>query len=265
MMRKIPTMKQRLQQQDVQLGAFVFSVDPAMPEVYAAAGFDFIVVDMEHGPNDLSAVLGHLRSSRGAGINAVVRVGVGDLPNIPRLLDAGCEGIVMPHLGLDDGNQAGGTTAALRSMKYHPAGDRPTCTGVPAASYGLADFGGVVERANGEVLSIGMVEDRECVARIDDILARREVDWLMPGPADLSSSLGVHGQVRSPPVLKAVDTIFAAAARHNIPVGMYINDPDELPEWTKKGARFIVLSIDLKWLGRTLKAAAEKCRSLAAQ
>jgi len=255
--REFPTMKQRLQTDDVLLGAFVFSVDPAIPEVYAAAGFDFLIVDMEHGPNDLSATIGHLRSSRGAGINTIVRVGAADIPNIPRLLDAGCEGIVMPHLGLVDT-----ASAALRSMKYHPAGTRPTCTGVPAASYGLADFGNVATRANAEVLSVGMVEDRECVARIDDILARNEVDWLMPGPADLATSLGVHGQVRSPAVLQAVDTIFAAAKRHNIPVGMYINDPDELPEWTQKGARFIVLSIDLKWLGRTLKVAAEKCRAL---
>ena len=260
-MRTFPTMKQKLKQQDVLLGGFLFSTDPAVPEVYAAAGFDFVIIDMEHGPNDLSATIGHLRASRGAGINAVVRVGVADLSNIPRLLDAGCEGIAMPHLGLEDGNHAG-SAAALRSMKYPPVGDRPTCTGVPAASYGLADFGGVVARSNQDVLSIGMVEDRECLTRLDDILARKEVDWLMPGPADLSSSLGVHGQVRSPTVLQAVDTIFAAAKRHDIPVGMYINDPDELPEWTKKGARFIVLSIDLKWLGRTLKGAAEKCRSL---
>jgi 2-keto-3-deoxy-L-rhamnonate aldolase RhmA len=256
-MRKIPTMKERLQQEDLLLGAFVFSTDPAMPEVYAAAGFDFLIVDMEHSPIDLAAAVGHIRSSRGAGINTIIRVGVADLPNVPRLLDAGCEGIVMPHLGLDEN-----ASVALRSMKYHPAGDRPTCTGVPAASYGLEEFGRVVARSNDEILSIGMVEDRECVTRIDEILARKEVDWLMPGPADLSTSLGVHGQVRSPQVLQAVDTIFAAAARHNIPVGMYINDPSELPEWTKKGARFIVLSIDLKWLGRTLKTAAEKCRSL---
>jgi 2-keto-3-deoxy-L-rhamnonate aldolase RhmA len=260
MKHRIPTMKQRLQQsQDLLLGAFVFSTDAAMPEVYAGAGFDFVIVDMEHGPNDIASTLGHIRSARGAGINAVVRLGASDFANIPRLLDAGCEGIFMPHLGVT----RTGSSEALKSMRYHPDGERPTCTGVPAASFGLHTFGEVVTRSNRDVLSVGMVEDRECLARIDQILETEKVDWLMPGPADLSSSLGVHGQVRHPTVLEAVDKVFAAAAKRKIPVGMYINDPDELPEWRKKGARFIILSIDLKWLARTLKTAAEKCRSLA--
>ena len=82
----------------------------------------------------------------------------------------------------------------------------------------------------------------------------------MPGPANLSTSLGVHGRVREPVVLKVVDKVFAAAKERNIPVGMYINDPGELPEWRDKGARFIALSMDLKWLGRTLKTAADACR-----
>ncbi len=67
--------------------------------------------------------------------------------------------------------------------------------------------------------------------------------------------------LREPVVLKAVDKVFTAAKERDIPVGMYINDPSELPEWRDKGARFIILSIDLKWLGRSLKTAAEACRA----
>ena len=112
------------------LGGFVFSTDPAMAEIYAAAGFDFIIIDMEHALNDLHATVAHLRAARGAGINAVARVGAANLANIQRLLDAGCEGVFLPHLGMP-GTE---TNEALRALKYHPDGVRPTCTGVSAAS-----------------------------------------------------------------------------------------------------------------------------------
>jgi len=255
---RAPTLKQRIREQDLLLGGFVFSVDASMPEIYASAGFDFIIIDTEHGLCDLTAAVNHIRAAKAAGIHAAVRVGPADLHNIPRLLDAGCEACFIPHLGHHDSSRE-----ALRSMRYHPMGERPTCTGVSAANYGLADFGGVVSASNRDVLSVGMVEDRECVDAIDEILARKEVDWLMPGPADLSSSLGVHGQVRHPTVLAAVDKILASARKHDIPVGMYVNTPQELPEWKAKGAKFIILSIDLKWLAISLKGAVQALRAAA--
>jgi 2-keto-3-deoxy-L-rhamnonate aldolase RhmA len=250
-------MKTCLNDSSMLLGGFVFSTEPAMAEIYTAAGFDFVIIDMEHALNDMGSTVAHLRAARGAGIHALVRVGEADLSNIPRLLDAGCEGVFLPHLGMP----GKGTSEAIRTLKYHPDGIRPTCTGVRAANYGLAEFGKVASESNRNILSVGMVEDAQCIENIEDILdTGEEVDWLMPGPADLSTSLGVHGRVREPIVLNAVDKVFRAAQERGIPVGMYINDPSELPEWRDKGAKFIVLSIDLKWLGRSLKSAAKVCK-----
>jgi 2-keto-3-deoxy-L-rhamnonate aldolase RhmA len=249
--------KDRLKTDDFLLGAFVFSTDAAIPEVYAAAGFDFVVVDTEHGLNDVQTTLGHLRSARAAGIHALVRVGPSMLGDVPRLLDAGCEGIMLPHFGLP----SAGASEALRNTRYAPEGTRPTCTGVSAASFGTAHFPDYVKRANRDIVTLGLVEDRECVDDIDDLLGRREVELVMPGPGDLATSLGVPGQLLHPEVKAAVDTVFQVANKHGAQIGMYINSPAEIPEWHARGARFFILSIDLKWLGTSLKAAAHACRS----
>lgn len=250
-------LKSRIASGEFLLGSFVFSTDPSIPEIYASAGFDFVIVDMEHGLNDIQGAVSHLRSARAAGIDAVVRIGPANLGDVPRLLDAGCEGIMIPHFGLP----GSGATEALRSTRYSPSGTRPTCTGVSAAGFGIANFASYVERANRDILTIGLVEDRECVEDIDAILERKEVEWVMPGPGDLATSLGVPGQLRHPRVEGAVDRVFSAAGRSKTPLGMYINSPAEIAPWRAKGARFFVLSIDLKWLGLSLKAAADACRA----
>jgi 2-keto-3-deoxy-L-rhamnonate aldolase RhmA len=255
---QISCLKKKAQEQDFLLGAFVFSTDPALPEIYSAAGFDFVVIDMEHGFNDFGNALAHLRSARGAGINALVRVGQANLGNVTRLLDAGCEGIIVPHYGV----KGSGATEAFQSMRYCPEGNRPTCTGVRAVDYGLSDFAAYVERSNREVLRIGLVEDRECIDSIDEILNKGEVDWLTPGPADLATSMGLPGQLRHPQVVDGIEKMMAAARRRNIPFGMYINDPNDVPTWLEKGSKFFILRIDLLWLARSLKVAADACREL---
>ena len=249
-------LRQKMEANEFLLGSFVFSRDSTVPEVYAAAGFDFVIVDMEHGLNDVATTIAHVRASRASGIDALVRVGGANLLDIPRMLDAGCDGIVVPHFGLP----GAGVAEALQTMKYHPVGTRPTCTGVSAAEFGLGNFAACAERANANIISVGLIEDRESVADIDGILDRKQVDWIMPGPGDLATALGVHGQLRHPKVEAAVDQIFAAARKRKQPIGMYINDPSELPTWHAKGACFFVLSIDLKLLARSLQVAAASCR-----
>jgi len=241
------------------LGAFVFSTDPAIPQIYAEAGFDFVVVDLEHALNDLRSAMQHLQACRAAGIHAFARIGGADLANVPRLLDAGFKGMMLPHLGI----AAAGTDTAVQALRYPPDGLRPTCTGVPAAGFGLSNFARYAEASNRDVVSIGLVEDGEAVERIDQILDRKGADWIMPGPGDLASSLGVHGQLKHPTVEAAVDKVLDAAAARGIPAGMYINDPSEAAPWIARGVKFLVLSIDYKWLGKTLKAAAEACRPAA--
>jgi 4-hydroxy-2-oxoheptanedioate aldolase len=233
------------------LGGFVFSTDPNITQIYAAAGFDFVIVDMEHTLADTQVVAAHLRAAKASGIEAIVRIGRSQIYDVPRLLDAGSGGLMLPHLGLPEY----GADAALRSLRYAPDGDRPTCTGVPAAGFGLTRFADYARRSNAEATAIGLVEDKACVESIDSVLAGGQVDCVMPGPADLSVSYGVHGQFTHQLVQGAVTTVLDAARRAHVAAGLYISDPSEIAEGVSRGFSVFVLSIDYKLLGAALKTA----------
>jgi 2-keto-3-deoxy-L-rhamnonate aldolase RhmA len=250
------SLKDKLRVKRPLLGGFVFSGDPDIPQIYAECGFDFVIIDTEHGLNDLRSVHAHLRSCAAAGIHAIVRLGVANFPDAPRLLDAGAEGFMIPHLG-----HGAGTKELLQSMKYWPEGSRPTCTGVQMAGYGLRSFAECVERSNRDILSIGLIEDRECVESIDRVLDESGVDWIMPGPADLASSLGLHGKLTHPNVRAATETVIAEAKRKDIAVGIYVNDPAEIAAWLDKGIGFFVYSIDYRVFANALRAVATACRA----
>jgi 4-hydroxy-2-oxoheptanedioate aldolase len=253
--------RDRLRDGETLLGSFVFSTDPNVTEIYAAAGFDFVILDLEHTMGDMQTVARHLTAARAAGIVPIVRVGRTQLADVPRLLDGGSQGLMLPHFGLPQYGAGG----ALRSMRYAPEGERPTCTGVPAVRYGLAPFADYVRRANAEVTAIGLVEDKACVERIDDALAEGLVDCVMPGPGDLSVSYGVHGQFQHPLVRDAIAAVLAAAKRRNMPAGLYISDPSEMAAGLAQGISVFVLSIDYKLLGNALKAAAGRMRDESAR
>ena len=249
------TLKDKLRINQPLLGSFVFSGDPNISEIYAECGYDFVIIDTEHALNDLRTVQTHLRACSAAGIHAVVRIGAANYADAPRLLDAGAEGIMIPHLGF-----GAAASEVIASFKYWPQGTRPTCTGVQIAGYGLRNFAQAAERANQSVLSIGLVEDRECLDKLSEVYEQTKVDWVMPGPADLASSLGLHGQLTHPDVRAAVDKIITEAQRKNIAVGVYINEAQEISAWQGRGVGFFVYSIDYKVLGKALRTAAVACR-----
>ncbi|WP_439588329.1 HpcH/HpaI aldolase family protein [Hydrogenophaga sp.] len=234
------------------LGGFVFSSDTNIPAIYAKAGYDFVVLDMEHCLNGLPGIQAHLRSCAAAGIAALVRVGASHLADVPRLLDGGAQGICFPHLGL----AGSGVAEALASMRYAPQGTRPTCTGVAAAGFGLDPFPTYAQRANASLLSLGLVEDREIVEDIDHVLDTSPVDWVMAGPADLATSYGLPGELKHPTVLRAMEATLRAARHRHIATGAYIHGMDELPAGIDAGHRFFIHAIDYKILGKSLQASA---------
>ncbi|MEZ5816506.1 MAG: aldolase/citrate lyase family protein [Hyphomicrobiaceae bacterium] len=249
--------RDRVRAGDKLLGGFVFSSDPNITQIYAAAGFDFVIIDMEHTLADTQTVAAHLRAAKASGIEAVVRIGRSQIHDVPRLLDAGSSGLMLPHLGLPDY----GADIALKSMRYAPEGERPTCTGVPAAGFGLAPFAEYARRSNAETTAIGLVEDKVCVDTIDEVLAAGLVDCVMPGPADLSVSYGVHGQFSHTLVQDAVTTVLDAARRKRVAAGLYVSDPSEIAGGLARGFSVFVLSIDYKLLGLALKAATAEMQS----
>jgi len=244
------SLAERMQDGDCVYGLFVFSPDPAHTEIAGIAGFDFVIVDLEHAPLDIRDVLGHVRAADAVGLSVVVRVADDAPAQVARLLDAGVQGIVFPHVGLSSAR----TSAAVSALRYAPAGDRPACTGVRAADYGLSPFSDYVERSNHTTLAIGLIEDVSAIDRLEDVLSSVRLDVVMPGPGDLAASLGLPGALTHPDVRAEIDRVVNAVhARKGTGIGAYVGSVEEAAAWRRRGASFIAYSIDYKILAATLR------------
>jgi 2-keto-3-deoxy-L-rhamnonate aldolase RhmA len=247
-------LRQKLRDRTPVHGTWIFSSDPAMTEIAASAGFEFVIVDREHTALSWSDITGHARAAAACGASLLVRIAEPSATEVMHALDLGAAGVVIPHFGLD----AEATLSAARAMRYAPEGDRGTCTGVRINQYGLGDFAEVARRSNEEAVIVALVEDPDVLPRLPAILDEIAVDAVFPGLADLSAALGLAGQFGHPTVIEAVDSLMASAMARGIPVGAYVANPSQMSKWLGGAASFFVYSIDYKIVAegyRTARAA----------
>lgn len=157
--------------------------DPAIIEAMLAEGFDCVILDWQHGFHDFATLQAAIVSAHAAGAATMVRIGVGQFAEASRFLDWGAAGIIAPMI-----NSAADAKAFVEFMKYPPHGAR---SWGPARSANLTKLGGIdhLKAANGFTLAIAMIETREALAALDDILAVDGLDGVLVGPSDLSITL----------------------------------------------------------------------------
>jgi len=178
--------KRRLFDPGTQFGIWCSLADPVATEVSASAGFDFLTIDAEHGPNDLRTVLGQLQAATAYSTSVIVRVSQGDTALIKQVMDIGAQTIVVPIV--ETAEQAEALVAATR---YPPDGIRGVAT-ARAARWGRVDD--YFARANEEACLVVQIESANGLANIEAIAAVEGVDALFVGPSDLGASLGYLGQ-----------------------------------------------------------------------
>ncbi|WP_430297597.1 HpcH/HpaI aldolase family protein [Sinomonas sp. B1-1] len=217
------------------VGLYCSVPSPVIVDMIGHAGFDFVILDTEHalvGPAELAALL---TAARATGLDALVRIAEGDHAAILRALDAGAAGVVVPHVRC-----RADIDAAAKAARYHPDGTR-SLGGGRAAGFGEEDPVQLISRANAEVVVAALIEDREGVEAIGDILAGGGVDLVLPGPGDLSQSYGVPWQVRHPEVRAAVEAVHQACSRHGVPFAPMATHPEAAARWKAAGARSFVM------------------------
>ena len=227
--------RSRLRDGEPLLGSIVTLPVPAVAEVVAGAGFDWLWIDMEHGPLDLLAVEGVLRA-RGMAAG-VVRAPANDPVWIKRILDTGCDGIILPHV-----NHAADARAAVDAAYYPPRGHR---------SFGVARAHGYGTRLQ-EFLAgdapppavIVQIESAAAVAAIDEILAVDGVDAALIGPFDLSGSLGRLGDVAHPEVAAAIEAVAAAGRARGVPVGIFAASAELARAYLGRGFSPVAVGVD---------------------
>ncbi|MDX3906690.1 MAG: aldolase/citrate lyase family protein [Pigmentiphaga sp.] len=233
-------------------GISVGTPQPALIQMCGYAGYDFVVIDNEHGPASVETVGEAIRAAHGVGLAPIVRTFEQD---IPRLLDAGACGIQVPLV--ETAEQA---ARMVRACRYPPAGSRSVAFSTPAARYGFGDRGTHIEASNRAVAVILMIETAEAMAHLDDILAVPGVDAVCVGPTDMSYSLGVGGNGNHPKVREAVAECVAACKRAGVAVGANAFSGDECREHVAMGMTYHTMMMTLL-LGATLRGGLASMRA----
>ena len=235
-------------------GTFLGTASPIVAEVCAAAGVDWLLLDLEHGSGGEEQVRAVVPAAAAYGAATVVRVESAARVRIGRVLDLGAAGVMLPRL-----DSAEEVATALRHLQYPPHGDRGVATYNRACRYGL-DVG-ALDRAAGEILAIVQIESARAVDDVDKIAAIDGVDVLFVGPRDLSHDLGVPGDVTAPAYLAALDRVRSAAHQHGKACGLLVPDSAAAAARKTEGWTFITIASDSALLAGALGTELHQARS----
>jgi 2-keto-3-deoxy-L-rhamnonate aldolase RhmA len=199
--------KGKMRQGKLAIGTYVGLADPAVVEVIGLAGFDAAFIDMEHTSFDFGTVEAMIRACDLTGITSLVRVPDGNPKTILRVLEAGAQGIQVPHVaGVDD------ALAAVKAVRYAPMGERGMAGATRAARYGSVSLEEHMATSNTEILLAVMVEDKAALDQLGEIASLAGVDLIAVGPYDLSAALGITDP-RDPLLKRTIDGIAATLRR----------------------------------------------------
>jgi 4-hydroxy-2-oxoheptanedioate aldolase len=236
------------------LGTFIGMATPVSTEVCAASGFDWVLLDLEHGAGGEEQVREAVPAAGSYGVPTLVRVEAAERIRIGRALDSGAAGIMLPRL-----DSAAEVEAALTHLRYPPAGDRGVATYNRACRFGLDP--GALDRANQETLCVVQIESAAAVAAAEEIAAIDGVDVLFIGPRDLSHDLGVPGDIAAPVYVQALETVLAAARRHGKAGGMLVADGAAAADRLPQGWSFLAIGSDSTLLAATIRTELDRART----
>jgi 4-hydroxy-2-oxoheptanedioate aldolase len=231
-------LRSRISAGETLYGTFLQLGSAIAAELVARAGFDWVIIDLEHGAGTEADLLASLLAVSTTPTSALVRPQSAERIRIGRALDHGAHGLMIPRIDVPE--QA---REAISFMRFPPDGVR----GLALSTRGA----GLTERTHAEVRGINehlvgiiQIESPSAVAHADEIAAIDGVDVLFVGPADLSHSLGIPGQFDHPDYLAAVERTVAAAEAHGKATGILLRDPGALPRHLDLGFRFIGIGAD---------------------
>ena len=242
--------RKALLERQVTLGTWLQINNATAAEVLANTGYDWISIDIEHTDIDIVSLTNLLRGMYGRGVAPIARVTTNDTIEIRRVLDGGAQGVLVPFVCTAEQAQR-----AVSAAKYPPWGVRgySFCR---ANDWGI-NFAGDVQTANDETAVIVMIESKEGVENIGDILAVEGVDAAFIGPYDLSGSYGIPGQIQSPVVRDACRTVIEACEAANKSVGLLLvrPTPDAIRQVIEDGFTLICMGLDTVFIDEGARAA----------
>ena len=247
-------LKERLRAGETLAGCFLNLGSSLTAEIMGRAGFDFSVIDLEHGSGTEVDVLSQLQALEATDAGVIVRVESHERQRAHRVLDLGAEGIMFPRV--DSAPEAAGAVAGLR---YPPQGVRGVATANRACAFGTR-YREYMESAASTLLGVVQIESESALASVDAIAAVDGADVLFVGPMDLTQSLGILAQFDHPRYGEALETVSAAAHRHGKSLGVLMARPEDFDRYHALGFRLIACGSD----GTLLNAGARRQMELLA-
>lgn len=250
--------KEKLKRSEVSAGSWMTLAHPSIAEILGRAGFEWVVIDMEHSAITVSEALRLIIAVENGGAVPLVRLAGSDSLQCKAVLDSGAAGILVPSV-----NTREEAEAAVRMAKYPPLGFRGVGL-ARAQGYG-GTFPAYVANANADTLVIVQIEHIDAVENIEDILSVPGVDGTFIGPYDLSMSLGMPGQLSHPDVLRAKKRVLDATLARGLSAGIHLVHPRTAAEdgraAMKDGYTFLAYGTDMLMLADTAAALAPGARA----
>lgn len=250
-------LKEKLKNNELTIGSWITIGHPAIVEIMAGAGFDWLCIDMEHTDIDLSMCVLLIRTIQGKGLKALIRVSKNEEVIIKRVLDSGADGVIVPMVNfIEDAEKA------VDYVKYPPIGKRGVGL-FRAQDYGYK-FDEYKKWVKDEAVIIAQIEHKEAVKNIDEILSVDGIDGTIIGPYDLSASMGFPGEFDREDVISSIEAVKDACIKHKKPYGFHIvdSDPKNTIKKIKDGCRFVAFSTDFFLLGDSARAGMREIKKI---
>lgn len=230
-------LRSRLQHPPALLGMFSVIASVEVVEMIGIAGFDVVILDMEHGPYGIQALGPLILAARARGLTPVARVRCNDAALVGAALDCGAAGVLVPSVG-----SAQAARDLVAAARFAPEGRRGVNPWVRAADFQAGP--GWFAQANAAVAVIAMIEGREGIAALPEILQVEGLDAVFLGPVDLAQSLGVGLEPEHPRVVQAVSEVVQAAAAAGKATAVFAPTAAAARRWIERGVGLVAVSED---------------------
>jgi 2-dehydro-3-deoxyglucarate aldolase/4-hydroxy-2-oxoheptanedioate aldolase len=239
-------LKAKLNEGALAIGIMISEIrNPNLAYLLAQCGYDFFIIDNEHGSYSPETISDMIAAARGAGISTVVRIPEIRRETILKPLDCGAAGLLVPQV-----NTADQAREVITHAKYPPLGNRGVALSRPHSLFGRPNAETYLSQANASTFIAVQAESPEAIENLETVAATPGIDAIFVGPLDLSVGLGIPGQMTHPKEVAAIEKVVAACQKHHIFPGIHMSKLETLTDWIQKGMRFVTFSSDVDLLAR---------------
>jgi len=241
-------LKEKLKNGEPAIGTFIMTNCPDLVEIVGICGYDFVVLDTEHGPLSIESTINLIRAAELKGVTPITRVTEASATTILRSLDVGAHGIQVPQV-----NDSITAEMVVKASKYHPDGIRGAAL-ARSGEYGMVsstlDY---FKTENEETLVVVHCENQEGLAELENIAAIPGVDVIFLGPFDMSQSMGVPGEIYHPRVEAAAEKVLKATKAAGKAAGIFVTDGDQAKRRIEQGFQYITINVDTTIFAKAYK------------